>query len=233
MKVIAITAHPDDAEVHCAGTLLRCRERGDRVEIFIATNGDKGFSDMEESRRKTIRLQEARAAGEYGGMPVTWMGFSDGEVDTGLLAREKIQDCIRRADPDVILTHAPFDYHPDHVAVSQLVVSACFTATVPLCASKEPAIERIPQIYYIDTYSGIGFIPTVYVDISSVMEKKLGMTRCHKSQIEWLQTHDHLDVLHMMEVIAQYRGYQCGVPYAEGFIQHKAGLYLSAQRLLP
>ena len=71
-----------------------------------------------------------------------------------------------------------------------------------------------------DTPTGIGFSPTEYVDITRFMDQKREIIRCHASQLEWVKEHDGMDLLWAAEVMAEFRGMQCGVEYAEGFRRH-------------
>jgi hypothetical protein len=84
-----------------------------------------------------------------------------------------------------------------------------------------------------ETLAGAGFQPAEYVDITAVMEDKRNMLRSHQSQLVWLKEHDHLDVMDMMETVSKFRGYQCGVPFAEGFAQARVYLRQRPVRLLP
>lgn len=233
MKIAAIVAHPDDAETYCGGTLIKYKKLGHEVEIIHATLGDKGYCNMPEARRKTLRVQEAQNAGRLTGIQVSCMGFGDAEVEYNHQSLATVQDAIRKADPDVIFTHPIDDYHMDHVALARLVIDATFTASVPLCVSAVAHISKVPQLYFMDCYGGIHFSPVDYVDISDTFAEKAAMLRCHESQVQWLQEHDNLDILEYIQVCAQYRGYQCGVKYAEGFVRYMAALRIRPSNLLP
>ena len=73
-------------------------------------------------------------------------------------------------------------------------------------------------IYYMDTLMGIGFQPTEYVDVSDVIDTKAAMLEAHQSQLTWLRDHDGIDVVEQMRTTTRFRGQQCGVDYAEGFV---------------
>ena len=132
MNVLAIGCHPDDVEIACSGTLVKCRERGDRVVVCHVSDGDLGHVVIPPEELRVIRRQEARRAGEMVGIEVISAGFSDLDIfDGDRRSRDRIVDVIRYADPDVIITQAPDDYMPDHTAVSRLVFDASFAATLP------------------------------------------------------------------------------------------------------
>ena len=88
-------------------------------------------------------------------------------------------------------------------------------------------------IYHMDPVAGTGFIPTEYVDISDTIELKLEALACHKSQIDWMRDHDHIDFLDFVRTCSKVRGYQSGVAYAEGFRPNLNYLRMTTKRLLP
>ena len=148
-------------------------------------------------------------------------------------ARDKMVDVIRYANPDLIITHDPNDYMPDHTSVSKLVFDASFTATLPNYASKHKEPAKLVPIYYMDTIAGVNFNPTEFVDISDEIALKLEMLNCHESQIVWMRDHDGIDFPDMVKTCSKYRGYQCGAAYAEGFKQCQVYLKGTTKRLLP
>jgi LmbE family N-acetylglucosaminyl deacetylase len=84
-----------------------------------------------------------------------------------------------------------------------------------------------------DSLAGVNFQPTEYVDISDVIDLKIEMLECHESQLKWMRDHDGIDFADMVRTCSRYRGYQCGVEYAEGFTQCRVYLKGTAKRLLP
>ncbi|MCZ7545519.1 MAG: hypothetical protein M5R40_19235 [Anaerolineae bacterium] len=137
------------------------------------------------------------------------------------------------AKPDVILTHDPHDYHPDHRAVSRLLFDASFLSGVPHVETAHAAHPGVPALYYYDVLTGVGFNPTEYVDIGETFKLKHKMLSCHESQIGWLMDHDGIDVLDLMTVMARSRGVQCGVAYAEGFRPEMGWGRVRPYRVLP
>ena len=234
MNILAIGAHPDDIEIACAGTLAKCVKRGDRVIVCHVSNGNLGHVVIPPDELAEIRRKEARRAGSLAGIEVICAEFGDLDIfDNNKAARDRIVDVIRYANPDLIITHNPDDYMPDHTAVSRLVFDASFTATLPNYASKVQGAAKLVPIYYMDTLAGVNFQPTEYVDITDEIDLKLQMLNCHESQIVWMRDHDHIDFPDMVKTCSRYRGYQCGVAYAEGFRQCQVYLKGTAKRLLP
>ena len=234
MNIIAIGAHPDDVEIACSGTLMRCVERGDRVVVCHASSGNLGHVIIPPDELSVMRHEEACRAGRMGGYEVIWGGFHDLDIyDNNKRARDMMVDVLKYAKPDLIITHAPNDYMPDHTAVSRLVFDAAFTATLPnYKTAEEGHIDMVP-IYYMDTLAGVEFNPTEYVDISGYIDRKIEMLECHESQLKWMRDHDGIDFADMVRTCSRYRGYQCGVDYAEGFTMCRTYLKGTPKRLLP
>lgn len=232
--VLVISCHPDDVEIACAGTLLKCKERGDRVVVCHLCSGNLGHEIIQPDELAEMRAKEAITAGSLGGIEVMWGGFDDLDIySDNKEARDKVVKVIREVDPDFIITHDPDDYMPDHVAVSKLAFDASFAATVPHYPCDAPGSARLVPIYYMDTLCGVNFNPTEYVDVTPYIDKKLEMLECHASQIVWMRDHDGIDFPDMVRVCSRYRGFQCGADYAEGFKQCQVYLKGTTKRMLP
>ena len=234
MRVLAIGCHPDDVEIACAGTLIKCVKRGDKVITCHLSTGNLGHVIIPPDELTVIRREEARKAGALAGIEVISAGFNDLDMfSDNKKSRDAVVDVIKYADPDFIITHNPDDYMPDHIAASKLVFDASFAATLPNYRSKEPNPAKLVPIYYMDTLAGVNFVPDEFVDISEEIDLKLKMLECHESQIKWMRDHDGIDFPDMVKTCSRYRGYQCGAGYAEGYKMCKAYLKGTTKRLLP
>jgi LmbE family N-acetylglucosaminyl deacetylase len=140
---------------------------------------------------------------------------------------------VRDARPDLIVTHAPGDYMGDHNEASKLVFECSFYATFKNLETDRERHHTVTPIYYMDTIAGLGFVPTEYVDITGVIDVKASMLEAHQTQLVWLRDHDGVDIVEEMRTAARYRGQQCGVRYAEGFVQCLTWLRGTTTRLLP
>ncbi|MFK7693987.1 PIG-L deacetylase family protein [Paenibacillus sp. HJGM_3] len=221
MNILAVGAHPDDIEISCAGTLAKLKQAGHHIVLCHACKGDKGHYRIPADELTEIRRQEAREAGAVIGSEVLTLEFGDGElIADNQDNRMRFVDMVRQAKPDIVITHAPNDYMPDHVAVSQLVFYATFFATLPNMKTQFEAAERVPALYYMDNLSGLGFEPTFYVDVTDHMTTKLEMLKKHQSQLVWLQEHDNVDIVDFVTTFSKTRGIQAGCTYAEAFRQH-------------
>lgn len=232
--VLVISCHPDDMEIACAGTLLKCKERGDRVVICHLSSGNLGHVIIPPDELTVMRAKEAERSAEMGGFEIIHSRFDDLAIyDNNKEARDKVVDVIKSVKPDFIITHDPNDYMPDHTAVSRLVFDASFTATLPNYHTEVAGAAKLVPIYYMDTLAGVNFNPTEYVDVTDHIDKKLQMLECHESQIVWMRDHDGIDFPDMVRTCCRYRGYQCGAEYAEGFRQCQVYLKGTTKRLLP
>lgn len=234
MEVLAIGCHPDDLEIACFGTLARCIQRGDHVTICHVANGCRGHALIEPVRLREIRLKEAKDAGSCIGATVCTLDIPDLEVNSG--DREQVKaltELIRQVKPDFIITHSPLDYMPDHLEVQKLVFNASFSASIWDQNNRSAGVAPVTPLYYMDTLAGVHFLPTDYVDISSVIQDKLQALNCHRSQIDWMRDHDHIDFSDFVKTCSRYRGLQCGVAYAEGFQYADVWPRRTPYRLLP
>ena len=232
MNVLAIGCHPDDIEINCAGTLAKCVKRGDKVIVCHASSGNLGHVIIPPDELTKIRAEEARRAGAMAGIEVICAGFDDLDIfDNNKEARDKMVDVIKYANPDLIITHSPNDYMPDHREVSKLVFDASFAASVPHYGAEGKA--AVVPLFYMDNLAGMNFNPTEYVDITDEIDLKIEMLECHESQLKWMRDHDHIDFADFVRTCSKFRGLQCGVPYAEAFCQELVWPKVVTKRLLP
>lgn len=234
MRVLAIGAHPDDLEILCGGTLARYAAAGHEVVMATVANGDLGSYTLGRAEIAQTRDAEARNAAAEIGATYVCLGISDGEVcGTSQVQRLQMVDLVRESSPDVILTHTPNDYMPDHNETASLVFSASFLATLPLLQSSHAAHARVAPLIYMDALAGNQFLPSDYVDITNTIDAKISMLENHQSQLEWLRDHDGVDMTEQVRTAARFRGWQCGVEYAEAFAQCQTWLRATTTRLLP
>ena len=232
--VLVIACHPDDMEIACAGTLLKCKARGDRVVVCHLSSGNLGHVIIPPDELTEMRAKEAERSAEMAGFEIIHSRFDDLAIyDNNKEARDKVVDVIKQVNPDFIITHDPNDYMPDHTAVSRLAFDASFTATLPNYHTNGPGAARMVPIYYMDTLCGVNFNPTEYVDVTEHIDKKLEMLECHESQVVWMRDHDGIDFPDMVKTCSRYRGFQCGAEYAEGFRQCQVYLKGTTKRYLP
>jgi LmbE family N-acetylglucosaminyl deacetylase len=229
---LTFLAHPDDAEILCAGTLIRLADAGWQVHIATATPGDCGT--MTESRWdiSATRTKEATRAAEVIGAHYHCLDERDGLVVYDKPTLQKSIDLFRRLAPALVFTHAQDDYMMDHVEVSKLARAASFVFGAPNI-SAFPLLpgSKIPHLYYCDPIEGIDSLghpalATTIIDVTNVHKQKLQMLACHASQREWLRAHHGMDeYLESVKRQDAARGQLIGKRLAEAFIQHRGHAY--------
>jgi LmbE family N-acetylglucosaminyl deacetylase len=224
-RVLSILAHPDDAEILCAGTLSLMQKAGWEIHIATMSMGDKGTAV--HSREEIIRLRnaEAKASARIIGATYHCLEFEDVYI---LYERETVNRTtalIRKIIPTIVITGSPADYMVDHEVTSRIVQTACFCAGVKNMEVAEKHFEPVPYLYYCDPLEGKDILgnaiqPSFYVDITGEIDTKEKMLASHLSQQSWLQTHHDNEYLGSMRRFSEQRGKEINVDYAEGFRQH-------------
>lgn len=236
---LSFLAHPDDAEMLCAGTLIRLADAGWEIHIASATAGDCGTTQYSSEEISAIRKEEGRTAAELIGATYHCLGELDGRVTYEKQAIQKTIDLFRRIAPGLVFTHARSDYMMDHEMTSLLARGGSFMYGAPN-ASTLPLIpgSGVPYLYYCDPVEGIDPLghpvePTTVIDISAQLEKKTQMLACHASQREWLQAHHGMDeYIDSMRRFSSRRGGLIGATAAEAFVQHRGHPYPANDLLL-
>ena len=224
-RILVITAHPDDADVHAGGTLARWADEGHDVRSLIVTSGDKGHDDPAMTRERLVALRRAEqdaAAGILGVQHVTFLDFEDGELTwAGPRLTEEVTRWIRTERPDTVLTldpyagaprYATYQLHPDHRAVGFAVLDAVyFRAPGPLYYPEQRAAglapHRVREVGLI-----MGDHQDEVVDITATFERKVQAVRAHASQ--WGTRPDLEGFLRRR---AEQVGQAHGIPLAEAF----------------
>lgn len=190
MNVICIGAHPDDSEYYFGGTAAKLAAAGHRVKFVSVTNGDAGHHKLSGVELIERRLAETNEAARRLGIAATEvLDYHDGELEPSIAARRDVLRRIRNWEADLVLTHRPNDYHPDHRAVSQLVQDSSFLVLVPNICPETPPLRANPVFLYLedDAQTPPPFSPSVVVAIDDVWERKLSGLDAHESQMyEWL-----------------------------------------------
>ena len=228
--ILVIQAHPDDAEIFCAGTLALLAKEGHRIVIATMTNGGMGGIGMDESQTGRTRKEEARIAAQEIGAEYFCFDQEDGYLFDNKSIRVDTTNSIRKYGADIVFTHLPDDYHPDHRATSTIVESATLLATLPNVPCDEAPLSTTPVLYHTTPFNltnhlGIPYSPHFYVDISSVIETKKAMIAAHKSQTRLMRVMFEKDsfVEDMLRDHDVKLGHRIQVPYAEAFWQHLGG----------
>ncbi|NLF70500.1 MAG: LmbE family protein [Candidatus Anammoximicrobium sp.] len=216
-RVLAVVAHPDDAELLCAGTLARAREDGAAIGVAVLCRGDKGQPPQPVPRLAAVRRGEMAAAARLLSAELFWGRIPDGTLADDRPARLRLTDIYRRFRPTLVLAHAPEDYHPDHRAASAVAEAASWFCASRGHKTRSPALSASPSLWWMDTLTMSGFEPGFYVDVSGFMAIKERMLACHRSQAARGAASDFSPVLELLRRQASTRGMQAGVAAAEAF----------------
>lgn len=231
-RVLAIVAHPDDAEFLCAGTLALLHQQGWQVHMATMTAGDCGSRELPPEEISRIRKEEARKAAGIIDAGYECLGSKDLFIMYDRPALLNVIRHIRQVKPGIVLTMSPSCYMVDHETTSQLVQTACFAAgVVNINTDPIPPYLRVPYLYYMDPMEGkdkFGTLikPGFVVDITPAIDIKVKMLACHDSQRAWLKEHHGMDeYMAAMKQLSAGRGSLAGLSYGEGFRQHLGHAY--------
>lgn len=226
LDILVLPVHPDDAELGCAGTILKHVALGKKVGIVDLTKGELGTRGTPE-----IRAEEAEAAGKILGLTVREnLGLPDGFFENTRDYQLKVVSAIRKYQPEIVITNAYYDRHPDHGRANQLVENSAFLAglrkieTYADGALQEAWRPRLVLHFIQDTY----ITPDVVIDVTEHWDQKVASIMAFGSQFynpNWEnepQTYiSSPEFLKVVEGRAIEYGKSIGVKYAEGFTSKK------------
>jgi LmbE family N-acetylglucosaminyl deacetylase len=212
VQVLAIGAHPDDLEIFAFGALSAWAAMGAGLTLAIATDGAKGGALPAEDLRRR-RAAETTAALAPLGVP-RFLGFPDGGLRADAPLEDALRDLLQQTGPDLLLTHAPNDYHADHRALA--------------AAALQAAGFSVP-VLFMDTMNGTGFTPTHWVDVTVHWPAKTAAILAHATQ-------DPDRFVAMADRQAAFRAGECNAPpvaRAEAFRFEPRFPFADIRALLP
>lgn len=195
MRILVVTAHPDDVDFGAGGSVAVWVAEGHEVAYCVCTSGEAGEAPADVPRPDVpaLREREQRAAAAVLGVSdITFLGHVDGRLQPTLELRRDISRVIRRVRPDRVVAQSPdrvwdriYASHPDHLAAGQATVAAVYPDARNAYAHVELLAEGfepwgVPELYVMGLRSD-GAQP-VYLDITEAVDKKLGALRAHLSQ---------------------------------------------------
>jgi len=177
LDVLAIVAHPDDAELLCGGVLLASKDRGERTGILDLTRGEMGSRGSPE-----IRAREAERAAEILGLDERRnAGLPDAHLENTHENRRTVVQLLRELRPRIVITHWIEGRHPDHRMAAELVYDASY-----LSGLKNYPGSGLPyrpfKVVHALSFREEPRKPTFVVDITGQMERKLEAIAAYGSQ---------------------------------------------------
>ncbi|WP_332914527.1 PIG-L deacetylase family protein [Algoriphagus boritolerans] len=189
LRILMIGAHPDDCDIKSGGTAALFAKMGHEVKFLSITNGDAGHMEMGGGMLAKRRYAESQEVAKRLGIHYDVLDNHDGELLPTLEIRLDVIRKIREWGADVVISHRPNDYHPDHRYTGILVQDAAFMVGVPNIAADTPPLRKNPVfLYYQDNFQKPNpFSPDIVIDITSVIDQKIYALDAHTSQFyEWL-----------------------------------------------
>jgi LmbE family N-acetylglucosaminyl deacetylase len=223
--VLVVTAHPDDIEVHCGGTLAQLVMAGKHVTCVLCTSGNRGTCDpamAKEQLGERRRGEQLEASAVLGVKDVRFLGHDDGDLQFHVPAlREAIVREIRAVKPATVITHDPYpgdggqdscSIYPDHLTVGRVAFEAAYVCAPGPLFYPDHLREGLAPHKPVVLYLIMGQRTDYFMPIASVWELKLKAIRQHRSQGRDTPENDRV-----MERIARENGARARVPMAEAF----------------
>lgn len=213
--ILVVAAHPDDELLGVGGTVARHVSMGDDVYCHILGQGALSREGATSQEVLQLKKQAREAGAIIGFTDIFFSEFPDNAFDSVSLLDivKAVEQIIERIKPAVIYTHHAHDVNIDH----QLTCQAVLTASRP-CNLFAPQ-----EIYSFETLSATEwqqksaekiFKPTVYINIEETIEKKRAALRVYASE---LRPYPHSRSEEGVNILAQFRGLEAGLHYAESF----------------
>lgn len=221
LDILVFAAHPDDAELGCAGTIALHIAKGYKVGIVDFTQGEMGTRGTPQ-----IRLEEAGRAKDLLGLAVRDnLGFKDVFFTNDEEHQLALIKAIRKYQPEIVIANAINDRHPDHATASELTSKASFmSGLLKIETSMDGEIQTPWRPKFVYHYIQNNFIkPDLVVDISDFWEQKIASIKAFKSQFydpesdepeSFISSKDFFD---FVEARAREFGHSILCTYGEGF----------------
>tara|TARA_B100000427_G_C15444956_1_gene566837 strand:+ start:248 stop:949 length:702 start_codon:yes stop_codon:yes gene_type:complete len=220
LDILVFGAHPDDVELGCGGTVIKEVQRGRQVGVIDLTRGELGTRGTIETRNS-----ETNVATKILGVSIREnMDFKDGFLKDDEEHKIALIKKIRRYCPDIIITNAVSDRHPDHSKSAKITIDAAFLSGLQKIDTGQE-IWRPKAIYHYIQFNNI--IPDIIVDISDQMDLKIKSVKAYKTQFYNPNSQESETIisskgfLESVTYRAQDLGRQSGCQYAEGFISNQ------------
>ena len=195
MNILALGAHPDDIEFGCGGTFLKFSKEENNIYFLVLTKGE--FGGEPDLRQK----EQQEAVKLLGIKKIFWGGYTDTELPNDRIIITHIDKIIKEIEPDEVYVNYIDDIHQDH-----RILARCTLA----------ATRYIKKVFFYEDYTSCNFDPDIFVDIENVLEQKQELIRLYESQVKKSYP-TRLDMVETVRAMANFRGFQGKIKYAEGF----------------
>lgn len=195
MNILALGAHPDDIEYGCGGTFLKMARSGVNINFMILTKGE--FGGDPEVRQK----EQEKAMRILGIEKIFWGECVDTELPNERIIITRIDEVIKKVQPDEVYVNYIDDIHQDHRTLAECTLAAT---------------RYVKRVLFYEDYTSNNFEPDIFVDIEDVLEEKQALIEIFSSQVSKSYP-TRLDMAESVKAIANFRGFQGKVKYAEGF----------------
>jgi LmbE family N-acetylglucosaminyl deacetylase len=195
LNILALGAHPDDIEYGCGGTFLKFARKGENIYFMILTKGE--FGGNPEVRRR----EQEQAMKMLGVKKIFWGGCIDTELPNERVIITRIDKVIDEVKAEEVYVNYLNDIHQDHRTLAECALAAT---------------RYVKRVFFYEDYTSVNFEPDIFVDIEDVLEEKQKLIRVFSSQVAKSYP-TKLDMVESVKAIANFRGFQGKVKYAEGF----------------
>ena len=220
LDILVFGAHPDDVELGCGGTVIKEVKAGKKIGIIDLTRGELGTRGTADTR--TV---ETKSASEIMGVTVREnMDFKDGFFKDDEEHKLALIKKIRQYQPEIVITNAVSDRHPDHGRGSEITIDACFLSGLEKIETGQQ-VWRPRAIYHYIQFNYL--TPDIVVDISAEMEVKLKAVKAYSTQFFNPESSENKTIISSQGFLdsvsyrAQDLGRQSNCEYAEGFLAHQ------------
>ena len=220
LDILVFGAHPDDVELGCSGTIIKHLKNGLKIGVIDLSRGELGT----RGTLKTRNQETIKSTKVLGVQLRENMDFKDGLFENNEENKITLIKKIREYRPEIVLTNAPTDRHPDHGRSSELTIDACFLSGLEKIETNQK-VWRPKHIYHYIQFLNI--LPDFVVDITEEMDKKLESILCYKTQFYNPDSQESEtiisseDFLESIKYRARDLGRQSDCKYAEGFISNQ------------
>jgi len=237
MNIVSVMAHQDD-ELMCLGTMIKMKKLGHNLAFVCLTDGSCGMvhkPDMPFPEAAEIRRGEMTELADKLDAMYICMNYPDEFLYDTPQVRMELIEALRKTKADVIFTHNTVDYNLDHMTTNALVRQCAMQAAFPMLKTHSHPLSSPPAVFMTDVSGGFEFEPSHYVDIGDVIDEKMMLSKCHKSQDDAFISAfgEGKGIDNWVMESSKKRGDQSGVTYAEAFKPMLARGLVKAFAILP